>query len=66
MKALLTNKLTQNFFEGMVCRGGCLNGPLGLKHNDQILPNVDAFGERAKRDDPNASVYKFNESMKEK
>jgi iron only hydrogenase large subunit-like protein len=64
MKALMTNKLVQNFFEGMVCTGGCLNGPLGLRHNEQMLVNVDTFGKRAKCDNPNASVDKFNQSMK--
>ncbi|MDR0674778.1 MAG: monomeric [FeFe] hydrogenase [Mycoplasmataceae bacterium] len=62
MRALLTNKLIQNFFEGMACRGGCLNGPLGLKHNDQMLANIDAFGERAEQNDPNISVNKFDKS----
>jgi iron only hydrogenase large subunit-like protein len=64
MKALMTNKLVQNFFEGMACTGGCLNGPVGLKHNDQMLTNIDAFGQRANCDDPNLSVDKFNKRMK--
>jgi iron only hydrogenase large subunit-like protein len=63
MKALSTNKLVQNFFEGMACTGGCLNGPLGLRHNDQVLANIDAFGKRSDRSDPNSSAEKFAESM---
>lgn len=62
----MTNKLVQNFFEGMACKGGCLNGPLGLRHNEQTLINIDAFGERAKCDNPNVSVDRFNESMSKK
>jgi iron only hydrogenase large subunit-like protein len=64
MKALKTNKLTQNFFEGMVCKGGCLNGPLSLKHNSQVLVNIDKFGEQSSSKDPNTSVGKFNKSIK--
>jgi iron only hydrogenase large subunit-like protein len=64
MKALKTNKLTQNFFEGMVCKGGCLNGPLSLKHNSQVLVNIDKFGEKSPTNDPNISVDKFIKSVK--
>ncbi|GHU33548.1 hypothetical protein FACS1894166_09250 [Bacilli bacterium] len=64
MKALKTNKLAQNFFEGMACKGGCLNGPLSLKHGSQVLANVDKFGEQSISRDPNTSVHKFNHSVK--
>jgi iron only hydrogenase large subunit-like protein len=64
MKALSTNKLVQNFFEGMVCQGGCLNGPLGLRHNSQILGDVDKFGKAAIHKDPNDSAKAFVNNFK--
>jgi iron only hydrogenase large subunit-like protein len=48
----------------MACQGGCLNGPLGLKHNLTVLANIDKFGERSTSRDPNASVQAFEESVK--
>jgi iron only hydrogenase large subunit-like protein len=47
----------------MACKGGCLNGPLGLRHNDQALANVDKFGERSHNKDPNSTVAPFIKSI---
>jgi iron only hydrogenase large subunit-like protein len=58
---LKNNKLAQNFFEGMSCMGGCLNGPLSLKHGQGVLGNIDKFGERANNKNPNISCEKFLE-----
>jgi iron only hydrogenase large subunit-like protein len=57
---LKNNKLTQNFFEGMGCVGGCLNGPLSLKHGTKILSTIDKYGEKSNSKDPDSSAKKFS------
>jgi iron only hydrogenase large subunit-like protein len=49
-----------NFFEGMICKGGCINGPLSLKRNDQMSSYIDKFSAKAKTKDPTetANAYK--------
>lgn len=51
-KAALTklkfNKATENFFEGMVCDGGCLNGPVCITHSPRNVVDVDKYGNEAK------------------
>jgi iron only hydrogenase large subunit-like protein len=61
---LKNNKEVKNFFEGMACQGGCLNGPLGLRHNTTVLANIDKFGERSHNKDPNQSVDNYKNSLK--
>ncbi|MDR0985434.1 MAG: monomeric [FeFe] hydrogenase [Mycoplasmataceae bacterium] len=61
LKAFKNNPKVKNFFEGMVCQGGCLNGPLSIWHNSKILPDVDKYGERANRKDPTSSEGMFKE-----
>ena len=41
-------KATENFFEGMACEGGCLNGPLCITHSPRNIVDVDKFGNEAK------------------
>jgi iron only hydrogenase large subunit-like protein len=41
-------KATDNFFEGMACEGGCLNGPLCITHSPRNIVDVDKFGNEAK------------------
>lgn len=51
-KAALTklkfNKATENFFEGMACDGGCLNGPVCITHSQRNVVDVDKYGNEAK------------------
>jgi len=51
-KAALTklkfNKTTENFFEGMACDGGCLNGPVCITHSPRNVVDVDKYGNEAK------------------
>ncbi|MBR7024069.1 MAG: hypothetical protein IKI09_11485, partial [Bacteroidales bacterium] len=51
-KAALTklkfNKATENFFEGMACDGGCLNGPVCITHSPRNVVDVDKYGNEAK------------------
>ena len=37
-----------NFFEGMACDGGCVNGALCLHHGPKSLTDVNRYGEQAK------------------
>lgn len=37
-----------NFFEGMACDGGCVNGALCLHHGPKSLTDVNKYGEKAK------------------
>ena len=36
-----------NFFEGMACEGGCLNGPLCINHGPRNMADVDKYGNEA-------------------
>lgn len=42
------NRATENFFEGMACEGGCLNGPLCITHSPRNVVDVDKYGNEAK------------------
>lgn len=42
------NKATENFFEGMACDGGCLNGPVCITHSPRNVVDVDKYGNEAK------------------
>ena len=39
---------TENFFEGMACDGGCLNGPVCITHSPRNVVDVDKYGNEAK------------------
>lgn len=44
----------------MGCVGGCLNGPLSLKHGTKILSTIDKYGEKSNSKDPDSSAKKFS------
>lgn len=44
---LKVGKSEYNFFEGMACEGGCLNGPLCINHGQRNLADVDNYGKEA-------------------
>lgn len=48
---LKVGKATENFFEGMACEGGCLNGPLCITHSPKNVVDVDKYGNEAKEKD---------------
>ena len=60
------NKTTANFFEGMACDGGCLNGALSL-HHDNIKNSVeiDRYSNAATYKDIDTAVAWYEESLKE-
>lgn len=59
---LKNNKAVENFFEGMACDGGCLNGALCLSHGPKNALDVDKYGEEAKEKtiDNSVNLYKLN------
>lgn len=44
---LKVGKSDYNFFEGMICEGGCLNGPLCINHGPRNVADVDNYGNEA-------------------
>lgn len=45
-----------NFFEGMACVGGCVNGPLCINHGMKNIGDVDQYGRDAKKEELMDSV----------
>ena len=62
---LKMNKATENFFEGMACDGGCLNGPLCLNHGPKNVVDVDRYGASAKEKNIDNSVKLYHLSKGE-
>lgn len=62
---LKIGKATENFFEGMACDGGCLNGPLCITHGPKNITEVDRFGNEAKERTIDNSVKLYKMSVKE-
>lgn len=65
---LKMNRATENFFEGMACEGGCINGALCLHHGDKNALDVDRYGAQAKEKDIENSVklYELGKMKDEK
>lgn len=62
---LKMGKATENFFEGMICEGGCLNGPLCITHSPKNVVDVDKYGNEAKEKNIDNSVKLYKMTMKE-
>ena len=45
---LRAGKAAGNFFEGMACDGGCLNGPVCITHSPRNVVDVEKYGNEAK------------------
>lgn len=45
---LKMGRAAENFFEGMACDGGCINGPLCITHSPRNIVDVDKYGNEAK------------------
>lgn len=58
---LKLNRSPYNFFEGMACDGGCVNGALCLRHAPKSLSDVNKYGEMAKEKtvDNSVKLYKM-------
>ena len=61
---LKMGKSLDNFFEGMACNGGCLNGALCIHHGPKNVVEVDKFGLKAKEQDIKNSIDLYNLNKK--
>lgn len=57
---LRAKKATANFFEGMACEGGCVNGPLCITHSPRNVVDIDKYGSEAKEKTVDNSVKLYN------
>ena len=57
------NKTTANFFEGMACDGGCLNGALSLHHDIKNIVEIDKYSNNASHKDILSSVDMYKQSL---
>lgn len=64
---LKLGRAAENFFEGMACEGGCINGALCLNHGPKNALDVDRYGVSAKEKTVENSVklYKLYNSEEE-
>lgn len=60
---LKVNRATENFFEGMACDGGCINGPLSITHGPRNAADVDKYGNAAKEKTIENSVKLYEMSL---
>lgn len=65
MIKLKMGKAKENFFEGMVCNGGCLNGALCIHHGPKNAVEIEKFGKKSKEQDISNSVKLYKESIKQ-
>ncbi len=57
---LKMGKAVHNFFEGMACEGGCINGALCLSHGPKNALEVDRYGATAKEKTIKNSINLYN------
>lgn len=60
---LKLNRSTYNFFEGMACDGGCINGALNLHRDPKSMKLLDAFCKKASKTDIADSVTLYKDSL---
>ena len=63
---LKLGKAEENFFEGMACDGGCLNGALCIHHGPKNVAEIDKFGKKAKEQDIKNSIKLYELSNDKK
>lgn len=63
---LKIGKAAENFFEGMACDGGCINGPLSITHGPRNVADVDKYGASAKEKTIDNSVKLYELSLMNK
>ena len=61
---LKMNKSVNNFFEGMACNGGCLNGALVITRGAKNLATLDKYAAEAKMNDVEVNSNKIMDSEK--
>ena len=52
-----------NFLEGMICTGGCINGPGTLNHDIKNNKEVDIYGKESDYQNIKDSTEKYNDLM---
>lgn len=57
---LKVGRSAYNFFEGMACDGGCVNGALCLHHGPKSLTDVNRYGAEAKEKTVENTVKLYN------
>ena len=57
---LKMGKSLENFFEGMACEGGCLNGALCIHHGPKNAVEIEKFGRQAKEQDIENTMKLYN------
>ena len=62
---LKIGKSEYNFFEGMACEGGCMNGALCLHHGTANAVEIENYGKEAHQKDIMRSVDLYNNPRKE-
>ena len=62
---LKMGKSEYNFFEGMACDGGCMNGALCLHHGTANAIEIENYGKEAAQKDISRSVDLYNNPRKE-
>ena len=56
------NKSVNNFFEGMACNGGCLNGALVITRGAKNLPTLDKYAKESELHDIEVNSNKIKDS----
>lgn len=59
------NKTTANFFEGMACDGGCLNGALSLHHDSKNIDEINKYSTNASHKGIDSAVEMYHDSFKD-
>lgn len=62
---LKMGRAAENFFEGMACDGGCINGPLCITHSPRNVVDVDKYGSEAREKTIDNSVALYQLRNKE-
>ena len=60
---LRLGRAAENFFEGMACEGGCLNGALSLHHEQRSVVDIDKYSNAASNKDIGCSVKRYEHSL---
>lgn len=53
-------RLQCNFLEGMICTGGCMNGPGSLNHDMKNSKEIDTYGKDSDYENIKDSTKKYN------
>lgn len=57
---LRANRIDANFFEGMACEGGCINGALCITHMNQNVVDVEKYANEAQEKTIHNSLKLYN------